>query len=557
VNHAARSDVGAAPAWTLPLLLAAGALTALDNVWDAGVIKIAVCALLAGALLLPALAWRGRDAIGAWFTSAGGRLLLLSTALALPMAWEAVQLSTVTDRMLLFGLANVAAVSGLAAARARPGALGWSVTAVAAVAAGVCLAQAAGLEQTLTPGPEEVVGLAGNSIRAGALCALGLVAAAGRLLVPAGATARSALSSVLAGGGVALISAALLLTRARGARWVALAALLVLLVLAWRRHGAGLRRGALTLALALLAGLAVAAAVGGSDALSGRKLEQQAPILSGRDLTTGVRLELYRGALQMLADHPGLGVGFGRYAQHAGAYRSPDEAALPGLAGGITVAEHPHNELLLAFVEGGWPAGLLLLALLVLALRRAWRRAARCEGHAGLVDLGLLATGMLLGLGQDAWSDPGTALVFFAALGAAFSATPAGRADGEAPHPSEIPHPSDRAALPGLAGALLALLLGAGLIVGAWPRLDAHMSLRSFLLRTEAEGRITPTGFHLLQHAAETAPGDEAVQRLLLDFGQLYLPTVYNDDGKEQVQDVLFEAQRRLHALAPIPGDGR
>lgn len=536
----------AGAAWAVAALVAAGAWTAFDQAYDAGVLKTAVCALVAGVVVLPALAWRGREALAGWFMGTGGRLLLLSAAFGLPMTFAALDHATVTDRLLLLGLANVAAVAGWATASARPSWLGWSVIAAAGLSAAVCLAQALGWETNLTESPEEVVGLAGNTTRAGALCALGLVAVAGRILgarsedPPVGRT-----GDLLATALGVLLAAALVLTRARAARWVTLLVMALLVILAVRRHGPALRMRFSRLALVLGAGVAIAGAVGGVDALLGHKLESQAPIFSGRDPTTGVRLSLATGALEMIGDRPGLGVGLGRYRQHAGAYRDPDEAALPGLAGGVTEAEHPHNEVLLAFVESGVVGGALLLLLLIVGTRRALARASTGQGHACLVDLGLLATGTALGLAQDAWTDPGTAMIFYAALGAAFGAT----------SPSD-PQEQDPTAKPIIGSPLLAvvaLLLGLGLALGSWPRLDAHLSMRTVYLRVAPEGKISPETFSVLERAANIAPTDLAVQRFLVSLGEQYIPIIVNDDGRDAVRAAVDESKARLAALAPTP----
>lgn len=514
------------PLWVLPVLLAAGAWVVLDDLWDAGVVKTAVVALLAAVLLLPALAIAGREAVGGWFGSLGGRLSLLSTACALPMALPALHHAAVTDRLLGFGLAHVAAMAGVLVARHAPRRVGRSLGWVVALPALVCVAQALGWERSLTPGPEEIVGLSGNSIRAGALCALGLVALAAQLL------ARDARSLALPLG-ASLVTLALLLTRARGARWTALVVLALLVVVAWRRQSGGARAGALKLVLALLTGLAAGAALGGADTLAGRKLDDQASVFSGHDPTTEVRLALARTSLEMLADRPLAGVGLGRFRQFAPPYRDPAEADLPGLAGAPTEAEHPHDELLLAFVEGGLPGGLLLLALLGLSLARAWRGR---HDDGGLATLGLLVAGVLLGLGQDAWTDPGTALPFFAALGFVW-----GR-----------PESGDRAT-PMWIGAPL-LLFGAGLAVLAWPRLDAHMSWRSFYQRADRDGFIAPETMAVLVHAADTAPTDGAIQLYFLDIAtHVYLPRVIDDGARDQIEIAIGSARDRLAALAPPP----
>lgn len=535
--------------WALPLLLASAGLAGLGGLWDAGVFKTALSSLVCGALVLPLLASSGpgRAAVRDWMGCSGGRLLLWIALCALPAALPALTHATVVDRLQLFGQLMVAAACGGLCARAAPSLLPWSVMAVASVGAVVCVAQALGLDTGLSPGPEEIVGLSGNSIRAGALLGLGVVAASARVLAP-NATERAPSSSSAPGSApgsapsgwrswlpmllASLLTLALLLTRARAGKWAALAGVLLLL---WQVRPPGLR--ARRLALSLLAGVLLALALGGSAALTGTKLDNQAPVFSGHDPTTAVRLSLAEGALEMLADRPLLGVGLGRYRQHAGAYRRADEAELPGLAGGVTEVEHPHSEPLLMAVEGGVLAALGLMVLLLTSARRAWAGAQACSGYAGPALLALLATGAALGLAQDAWTDPATALPLAAALGAVWARS---RSTGEI---SSAP--------PWLASPLLLLGLGLGLL--AWPRLDAHMSMRSFLLHSEAEGKITTAAYRSLARAAEQGASDAACQRMLLEFGPIYLERVGNPEGQEAVVADLQRASERLAALAPVP----
>lgn len=571
------ASAAAGPAWALPALLAVAGLANLDNLWDTGVFKTALASLLAGALLLPVLAWSGagRAALITWLRGGGGRLLVLATLCAAPLALPALDQAPVTDRLLLFGLLNLAAAAGVLASRRSPELLLRTLLVIGLVHGGLCLLQALGLERRLTPGPEEVVGLSGNSIRAGALCALALVAAVARALAPV-ASAPGAMDTIrrvraaeswrtwLPLALVAFLTLALLLTRARGARWAALAVLALLLVLAFRRHGPAVARRALALALALVAGVSLAAVAGGEGTLAARKLDDQAPVVSGRDPTTEVRLALLRSGLAMVAERPWLGVGYGRYREHAQGHREADEAALPGLMGGVTEVEHPHNEFLLAAIEGGVPSALFFAALLARGLRRALRLAGRCAGSAGPVALAIVACGVLLALVQDVLTDPATALPVFAALGLCWA--PARDDDTQDGDAHDHGDPSTGDACPSQAGiaatpprllALPMLLLGAGLLLLAWPRLDAHMSLRSFVRRTDSEGRMTQEGFQLLVRASRAAPGDAAVQRIVLDFGQLYLLRVVNADGQAVVQHELDLARQRLARLLPASPAGR
>ena len=526
--------------WPLLWLVVVAGCVALDDVLDAAVIKRGSLAMLAAVLAAPALALVARDAIGDWFTSGGGRWFALATLPALVGAFTVWPHADVSDRLVGFALAQVAAVAGLAAGRA---ALGQALTFVAFVTALVAGAQALGIEHSLTTGPDEIVALAGNSTRAGALLALGVVALAARQL--AGGK-RSLVTTVL----LALATAGLVLTRARGAIWVAAPIGLAAVVMTSLRSRAtndddenedeeasGDARAALPrLALALFAGLVVATLIGGDGTLQARKLQDQASPLSGSDLTTNVRLALWSSSWHMAGDRPWLGWGYGRFASEFPPYRDPVEAALPGLAGAETSALHPHNELLLGAVEGGLIGGALLLLFVGLTLARALR------GHGGPLTLGVLVAGTALALVQDAWTDPGTAVPFFAAVGVVWA-----RSGRQRPSPTRRDAPAGYG--PGL--ALVALAIGAALL--ATPRFHAHMLARSWYLRTEASGELTADSFDLVVRAADAAPGDVQLQRLLGTIGAQWAPRAATVDDKVAAIQAVDRAAERIgsHGVAP------
>jgi len=174
--------------------------------------------------------------------------------------------------------------------------------------------------------------------------------------------------------------------------------------------------------------------------------------------------------------------------------------------------------------------------MLLLSVRHAWNDARRDEVRVPL--LGLLVCGLLLGLVQDAWTDPGTALPIFCVLGAVWA-----DARRELDGPGWLAAP--------------VIVMGIGLLLLAWPRLDAHMSYRSFFKRADADGRIMPSTYRLLKRAAETSPGDAALQAVLLDVAvNYYLPTVGNDDGIVLVEQDIAEASARLEQLQALPRAG-
>jgi len=75
-----------------------------------------------------------------------------------------------------------------------------------------------------------------------------------------------------------------------------------------------------------------------------------------------MRLEYYRNALELIGEHPVIGVG-------TGAFRSAYEAKVRGTQ--MTVADHPHN----AFLHVGAELGLIGLAVLIVLLLVQWRSA--------------------------------------------------------------------------------------------------------------------------------------------------------------------------------------
>jgi hypothetical protein len=87
------------------------------------------------------------------------------------------------------------------------------------------------------------------------------------------------------------------------------------------------------------------------------------------DLATAeARLTQWRLTLDLVADHPWLGVGPSRYVDAFGRYEDADWVRFTGAA---TLADSPHNVLLQAAVVGGIPLVGVLVALLVVVVRAA------------------------------------------------------------------------------------------------------------------------------------------------------------------------------------------
>ena len=89
-------------------------------------------------------------------------------------------------------------------------------------------------------------------------------------------------------------------------------------------------------------------------------------LLSGH--TGRGRLEQWRLTLDLVVDHPWLGVGPSRYVDAVGRYETPD---FVDFTGPRTLADSPHDALLQAAVAGGLPLLACFVALAVLVTRRA------------------------------------------------------------------------------------------------------------------------------------------------------------------------------------------
>jgi O-antigen ligase len=527
--------------WELTLLLVVAACAVLPDLYDVDAFKTATVALLAGVLLLPRMLLSGTDELRAWFGSAGGRLHLLAAALAVPAAAHALAHAGTIDRLLGTVLAATAAMLGLRAAaaglsftRALQGA-----TLLVAVAA---LLQSVGLLGALTaPGSDgqpEIVATLANTTRAGALLALGVCSAFAQLVAPDGRESHG--RERLAAATLNLGVAALLLTRARGA-WLAAAAGLV--VLAWiSRAALGARWRAWL--VPLVVGVALGGFLGDGKRLLAPQVEIGGPLLSTGDVTTEVRFSIWRGTLRLVQEHPLLGIGLGRFREAFPPYREPGEARLPGREGLPTEVDHPHDELLLAFAEGGVPAGLCLLGFLLLTLRRAAARATGAAGafgeppaDGGLSDraaFGVLIAGTLTGLVQNSWTAPGTALPFFAAAGWVW-------------RPALAPEPS--AGGRRLARGLLVLLI-AGTLVLAVPRMHTQALWYRFFRDADSKG-VNLQNFGWLTQAADASPGDIDVQTRLVHFADAIGNAV--PDVAQMVRPAKDRALLRIGELRAAP----
>lgn len=528
------------------VLSCVAAWAVLPDLFDVDVFKGAVVALVGAVVVVPllVLGQRARDDLTTWYASGVGRGLVLVTAISALGALAFLQRAAVVDRLLVFAALQLAALAGLRAARAGlfTSALLVATTPVALVA----LAQALGWSAVLTPGPEEVVATLGNSTRAGALLALGAPAAL--LLCVFGGRRPAFVGPALA----VLHVAALTLTLARGARLgalVALVAVTVALVVARARgrlprdQAARLSRTLAGVLVWVVVGVGVAIAVNPERALSAAKLDESAPVLSGRDLTTNVRLSLWDATLDMVADHRLTGVGLGRYVDEFPAYRDPVEAALPGLAGAQTVAQHPHNEVLFVLAEGGLIAGLVLVLVLAATIRRTWMRALEHPDLDDLAATGVLVAGFVVGMVQDAWTTVGTAVPLYAALGFVWSIPWTAR------HPLQDLGAQETSTWQRWGLRVVAALVALSLVGLAVPRLRAHLGLRAYYQSASSLGGASMAEFEQtfshLADAADADPTDVTVQQLVVVYGSQALAQAESQAIREAVE----EARARLDAL--------
>ena len=113
-------------------------------------------------------------------------------------------------------------------------------------------------------------------------------------------------------------------------------------------------------------------------------------LLSGA--TTSGRVTQWRLTLDLVADHPWLGIGPSRYVDAFGQYES---AKFVRFTGPSTLADSPHQLFLQVAVAGGLPLLVCFLVLLVVLVRRSW---AVLREHPEAWGLATAAGGYGLGL---------------------------------------------------------------------------------------------------------------------------------------------------------------
>ncbi|MHB1162046.1 MAG: O-antigen ligase family protein, partial [Chloroflexota bacterium] len=148
------------------------------------------------------------------------------------------------------------------------------------------------------------------------------------------------------------LGAALLLTFSVGS-WIASGAAILAVALLWRARAAVALAGAFALLL-----------VGSVPLLSLERISSHFSLTRG---TSFIRVQLWESSLQMVRDHPLLGVGMDNFLYHyRTAYLLPQAAAEPNLS-------HPHNLVLNFWLQMGL-LGLAAMIWLLAALAGLWRR---------------------------------------------------------------------------------------------------------------------------------------------------------------------------------------
>ena len=311
---------------------------------------------------------------------------------------------------------------------ARPVAAACAAAAV--LAAATSLAQAYGVTSEYFSLNRAPGGTFGNRNFMAHIAAIGTPA-----LVLCSIGARRGWSAALGAAGLAIIAAALVLSRTRAA-WLALAAGLVVLVFGlWRAHRrwSDPRAARRMQVLALAAGVGVLAALLLPNTLEWKSdspyLDTVTGVVNYREGSGRGRIVQYANTLRIAAAHPLLGVGPGNWAT---AYPKVAAANDPSLDpdDGMTSNPWPSSDWIAIAAERGVPALIVLsLALFGLAMG-AWRRADRAsnveEYLEGLALATTLVVTVIVGAFDAVLVLPTAALLAWALFGA-FAAPSAAR----------------------------------------------------------------------------------------------------------------------------------
>jgi O-antigen ligase/tetratricopeptide (TPR) repeat protein len=212
-----------------------------------------------------------------------------------------------------------------------------------------------------------------------------------------------------------------------------LVALFVVATVAWMQSAKSAIRSEARIKLALVVALALCAfgwvryaplSSPGSE-LAAIPETQPAELQSPQNAAFGgveVRRRIFFATLDLVADAPLRGVGAGQFAAAFPAYRDPRELELSNLEGrleGLTEVEHPHNDWILPFAEGGLAVGFAWAGFLSLVLLAAVRGLAAAQASDAALAAGSLAVLVSALAGSPLFHNPAAqvaAMVLFGAL---------------------------------------------------------------------------------------------------------------------------------------------
>lgn len=259
----------------------------------------------------------------------------------------------------------------------------WLAFAVV-VGAATSLAQAYGVDSDYFSLNRAPGGTFGNRNFVAHLCAIGLP-----VLILVALTARRGVNSLLSGIGVGVVSAALVLSRSRGA-WLAILALAVpvgiLAIMTWSKwcEARTLRR-LFVIGIAAVAGAAAAILL--PNTLNWRSdspyLESATGLVNYKEGSGRGRLVQYTNSLHITEAHPLLGVGPGNWPVVYPKYASRNDPSLSP-SDGMTSNPWPSSDWVAYLSERG-VIGLALLLLVFLglfgrAVRELWQTRSRADG---------------------------------------------------------------------------------------------------------------------------------------------------------------------------------
>ena len=344
--------------------------------------------------------------------------LSLASCFAAPNPWLAARALSITlSGAALFWSARHLAARGL----------GDEVVAAAAAACAIAavtsLMQAYGVQTEFFSLNRAPGGTFGNRNFVAHLSAIG-----GPLLVYTALRSRSALGTFGAAAGLAATTAALVLSRSRGAYLATAASLVPLAIGLWRAgrlpgQGPGTVR-------ALLVALGVGAGAAGALTLPNTLnwktnsdnpyLESVRGVVDYRSGSGQGRLKQYTNSVKMTAAHPLLGVGTGNWSVRYPRYAPEGDPSL--VDGGMTANPWPSSDWVGVLSERG-PAALLALGGVLLGLAwwahlAAWRSRAAEEAVAGGVLGATLVATVVVGTFDAVILLAAPAFVAWTALGA-------------------------------------------------------------------------------------------------------------------------------------------